>query len=49
MSSQIVTDEEYKEFLEFIDEYNAKKKEKQDKSLLYWIYKRLKGDNNDSK
>ena len=42
MSSQIVSDEEYKEFLEFIDEYNAKKKEKQDKSLLYWIYKRLK-------
>lgn len=48
MSSQIVTDEEYKEFLEFIDEYNEKKKEKQEKSLLYWIYRKLKGGNNDS-
>ena len=46
MSREIVSDEEYKEFLEFLDEYNAKKKEKQDKSLLYWIYKRLKGENN---
>lgn len=43
MSSQIVSDEEWKEWLNFLDEYNAKKKEKQEKSLLYWIYKKLKG------
>ena len=49
MSSQIVSDEEWKEWLNFLDEYNAKKKEKQEKSLLYWIYRKLKGDNNDSK
>ena len=42
MSSQIVSDEEWNEWLEFLDEYNAKKKEKQEKSLLYWIYKKLK-------
>lgn len=42
MSKEIVSDDEYKEFLEFLDEYNAKKKEKQDKSLLYWIYRKLK-------
>ena len=48
MSSQIVSDEEWKEWLKFLDEYNAKKKEKQDKSLLYWIYRKLKGENNDS-
>ena len=42
MSKEVVSDEEYKEFLEFLDEYNAKKKEKQDKSLLYWIYRKLK-------
>ena len=40
--SNIISDEEYKEFLEFIDKYNAKKKEKQEKSLLYWIYRNLK-------
>lgn len=42
MSKEIVSDDEYKEFLEFLDEYNAKKKEKQDNGLLYWIYKKLK-------
>lgn len=42
MSSQIASDEEWEEWLKFLDEYNAKKKEKQEKSLLYWIYKRLK-------
>lgn len=42
MSKEIVSDEEWKQWLEFLDEYNSKKKEKQDKSLLYWIYKKLK-------
>ena len=42
MSSQIVSDEEWNEWINFLDEYNTKKKEKQENSLLYWIYKRLK-------
>ena len=46
MSKEIVSDLEWQEWLEFLDEYNTKKKEKQEKSLLYWIYKRLKGENN---
>ena len=46
MSKEIVSDLEWQEWIEFLDEYNTKKKEKQEKSLLYWIYKRLKGENN---
>ena len=41
----IVTDEEYQEFLKFVEEYNKKKQAKQDKlqdSLLYSIYAYLK-------
>ena len=46
MSKEIVSDLEWQEWIEFLDEYNTKKKEKQEKSLLYWIYKRLKVENN---
>lgn len=41
----IVTDEEYQEFLKFVEEYNKKKQAKQEKlqdSLLYTIYAYLK-------
>lgn len=47
MSKEFVSDSEWEEWLEFLDEYNAKKKEKRENSLLYWIYKRLKGENNE--
>ena len=41
----IVTEEEYQEFLKFVEEYNKKKQVKQEKlqdSLLYTIYAYLK-------
>ena len=44
-SNGIVTDEEYQEFLKFVEEYNKKKQVKQEKmqdSLLYTIYSYLK-------
>jgi hypothetical protein len=40
-----VTNEEYQEFLDFIEQYNKKKKDKQDKfhdSLIYAIYQHFK-------
>lgn len=43
-----VSDEEWAEWTAFLEEYNRKKKEKQDNSLLYWIFSQFnkKGDNN---
>ena len=41
MSSQRVSEQEWKEWLEYLDEYNKKKqkkKEKWEESLLYSVY-----------
>lgn len=36
--NQTVTDQEFTEFQEFMKEYNKRKQEKREKSLLYRIY-----------
>lgn len=38
---EIISDDEYEEFLSFIDEYKRKKKEKEETSLIMWIYNKL--------
>lgn len=38
---EIISDDEYEEFLLFIDEYKRKKKEKEENSLIMWIYNKL--------
>lgn len=38
---KIVSDEEYQEFLKFVEEYKRKREEKKDNSFLMWIYNKL--------
>lgn len=38
MKDKPITNQEYKEFLNFIKEYNKKKSEHKSKSLLYQMY-----------
>lgn len=42
MNKEIVSDDEYEEFLKFIEEYESEKKRKQENSLLMWIYNKIK-------
>ena len=42
MNKEIVSDDEYEEFLKFIEEYESEKKRKQEGSLLMWIYNKIK-------
>ena len=39
-----VSDEEWEDWLKFLEEYNKKKEQKRNESLLYWVYRKLKGE-----
>ena len=41
VENDYISDDEYQEFLKFIEEYNKKKDDKRNNSLLYQIYKKF--------
>lgn len=39
-----ISDEEWEDWLKFLEEYSRKKEQKRNESLLYWVYRKLKGE-----